>query len=166
MPKGKDKITPQGKDFFKQIAELGKLKVRIGFTEGGQGFGRNHEGVTADPSITQIAAWNELGTESIPARPFLKQSIDNNKDQIAALGVAQIKELVRGNITAEQALKALGALQVSLVQAEIRNGGFAPNAPSTIAKKSRGTGSTTPLIDTGRLRQSVHYVIEQKGGDD
>ena len=36
-----------------------------------------------------------------------------------------------------------------------------PNAPSTIRKK----GSDKPLIDTGRLRQSVNYVIKPKGGD-
>ena len=39
-------------------------------------------------------------------------------------------------------------------------GGFAPNAESTIKKK----GSDQPLIDTGYMRQSVNYVVKRRGG--
>ena len=38
-------------------------------------------------------------------------------------------------------------------------GDFEPNAPSTIRKKK----SDKPLIDTGRMRQSVMTVIDKKG---
>ena len=47
-----------------------------------------------------------------------------------------------------------------IVQKTIKEGSFVPNAPSTIRKK----GSDKPLIDTGRLRQSVNYHIKPKGG--
>lgn len=48
---------------------------------------------------------------------------------------------------------------MGLVQEKIESGSYEPNAPSTIRKKK----SDKPLIDTGRMRQSVKYVIRKKG---
>ena len=62
-------------------------------------------------------------------------------------------------IPAEKILKETGVFQVSLIQEKIENGSYEKNADATIERK----GSDKPLIDTGRMRQSVHYVIEKKG---
>jgi hypothetical protein len=58
------------------------------------------------------------------------------------------------------ALAEIGAQAVALMQKEVTDGGFAPNAPATTARK----GSDMPLIDTGQMRQSVHYQIRKKRG--
>jgi hypothetical protein len=50
----------------------------------------------------------------------------------------------------------IGMVAVGDVQRRIVQRIPPPNAPSTIAKK----GSDVPLIDTGRLRQSVDYTVE------
>ena len=152
MP-ARDKVTPQGKAFFKQIEELAKLQVRVGFQAG--------ETTDDGVSITDIAAWNELGTAHSPPRPFLRQSVENNEAQIKAMCKAQINKIVKGEATARDALQALGVMQKALVQKTIKSGDFEPNAPSTVAIK----GSDKPLIDTGRMRQSVSYVIKEKGAD-
>ena len=68
--------------------------------------------------------------------------------------------IVNSGGSAEQALQQLGAMAKGLVQDEIVNGDFAPNAESTIQKK----GSEQPLIDTGTMRQSVNFVIKRRGG--
>ena len=148
----RDKVTPEGKDFFKQIADLAKLEVRVGFQQGSASDG--------GADITAVAAWNELGTEHTPPRPFMRQSVENNTAQITAMCKAQLVKVVKGQATVRDALQALGVMQKALIQAEIKGGGFAANAPGTVAKK----GSAQPLIDTGRMRQSVNYVIEAKGG--
>ena len=167
MP-GRDKVTPKGKDFFNQIEELKKLQVRVGFQHGKE----------SDPEsgadLADVAAWNELGTEHSPPRPFLRQSVENNADQIKAMCVAQLKKIVKGQATARDALQALGDMQKALVQSTIKTGSFEPNAPITInggwmwrngrAFYVKGKGSDRPLIDTGRLRQSVNYFIQEKGG--
>lgn len=168
MP-GRDKITKQGKDFFKQIELLKKLQVRVGFQQG------TASGEDSGADIVDIAAWNELGTENAPARPFLRQSVENNAAQIEAMCRAQLAKIVNGQATAEEALKAIGVMQKALIQNEIKNGGFEPNAPITIEGgwmhrngKSffiKGKKSSQPLIDTGRLRQSVNFVITEKGDD-
>ena len=161
---GHDKLTPAGKKFFSTIAELNKLQVRIGFSAGKSGRGQNNESVTANDyedgtTVAEVAAWNEYGTSQIPPRPFLRQSVENHADEINANIEVVIKAVVSGDIDTEKALMMIGAMQVGYVQHEIKTGGFTPNKPSTIRMK----GSDRPLIDTGQMRQSVHYIIEPKG---
>ena len=150
---GFDRLTPQGKRFFAEIDELKKLELRVGFQHGEENAGNGAD-------MADVAMWNELGTANAPPRPFIRQSVDNNAGQINAMCKAQIQAIVRGEKTAKDALQALGVMQKGFVQATIRNGDFTPNAPSTIKKKK----SDKPLIDTGRMRQSVNFVIQAKRG--
>ncbi len=152
MPR--DNLTPEGKKFFEEIEKLKKLQVRVGYQ---QGDAQEDDGV----DLLDVAMWNELGTSRAPSRPFMRKSVDENADKINAFLKAQLKKLARGETTAEQILKAVGVFQKGLVQAKIKDGDFEPNAPRTIQRK----GSDKPLIDTGRMRQSVNFVITQKGGN-
>ena len=149
---GYDRLTPEGKKFYDELKKLKQQEVFIGYQSGE---------VTDDRGVdmAQIAMFNELGTSSSPARPFLRQSVDDNRDKIDQMCEAQARELTKGG-TAERCLKQLGVFGKSLVQEKIENGSFEPNAPSTIWKKK----SDKPLIDTGKMRQSVNFVIRKKGG--
>jgi len=151
---GYDRITPEGKRFYAQLEELKKLEVRIGYQ---QGKAESEEGI----DMCDIAMWNELGTEGsnpIPSRPFLRKSVDENLDTIKAFCKAQISKITKG-ATAEHCLTQIGVLAKGLVQDKIESGQYTPNAPSTIKRKK----SDKPLIDTGRLRQSVSFFIRGKG---
>lgn len=150
---GYDRLTPQGKRFFKEIDELKKLEVRVGFQHGEE----TDEESGAD--LADVAMWNELGTPHSPSRPFMRQSVDNNSSKINAMCKSQLQAIAHGK-TAREALEAIGTMQKALIQDTIRNGDFEPNAPSTIRKKK----SNTPLINTGRMRQTVNYFIQPKGG--
>ena len=123
-------LTPAGRRFFRELKKLEGLEVQVGF----QSDQKYEDGT----SIAEVAAHNEFGSSDTPERPFMRQSFGS----------------------AEQALQQLGTLAKGLVQDEIVNGGFAPNAESTIQKK----GSEQPLIDTGTMRQSVNFVIKRRGG--
>lgn len=149
-----DRMTADGRKFQKMLKELADKEVRIGF---------QHGKATEDDGtdICDVAAWNELGTVNIPARPFLRMSVDDNESKINAFLQSKKRDLVRG-VSAEQVLKEIGIFQKDLIQEKITSGSFAPNAPSTVKKK----GSSKPLIDSGRMRQSVNYVIQQKGSGD
>lgn len=149
----RDTLTPEGEQFYRMLAELADKEVRIGFQHG--------EASEDDGTdICDIAAWNELGTEHIPSRPFLRKSVDENEGKINQFLQAEARSLASGK-TAETLLNEIGNFQKSLVQEKITEGSFAPNAESTIRRK----GSSKPLIDTGRMRQSVNYVIKRKGQD-
>jgi hypothetical protein len=146
-----DGLTADGKRIFGQIEELGKLAVYIGFQEGVQ--------YPDGTEVVDVAAWNELGTEYIPERPFLRMSVDDNEDKIATFMKKAAMEVINNGKTAQEVLKEVGAFQKGIVQQEIREGSFEPNSPATIKKK----GSSKPLIDTGLMRQSVNFVIKEKG---
>lgn len=150
------RLNSAGQNLYKQINELKKGQVFIGFPEG-EATHTGANGESADMAL--IAAYNEFGTSTTPARPFLKQTIDGNQDKIKAMCEQTVKDIADGKST-EQCLKQLGAYGVGLVQETIANGSFAPNNPQTVKKK----GSDKPLIDTGQMRQSVHYIIRKKEG--
>lgn len=111
------------------------------------------------PSLAEIAVINELGSSDTPARPFMRQSFENHEAELQA-ACDRANAILSNGGTAEQALNQLGVFCRGLVQEEIVEGGFAPNAESTIKKK----GSDQPLIDTGYMRQSVNYVVKRRGG--
>ena len=152
--KVRDRMTADGKKFEKMLKELTGKQVRIGFQRG--------EATEEDGTdICDVAAWNELGTANMPSRPFLRKSVDENEQKINNFLKSQKRSLL-GGASADQILKEIGIFQKDLIQEKITEGSYEPNAASTVAKK----GSNKPLIDTGRMRQSVNYVIKKKGSGD
>ena len=149
-----DKITSDGRRLERILRDLDKKEVRIGFQRGNV---TDENGV----DMCDIAMWNELGTSHSPARPFMRQTVDNHESEINAL-LKQARQSLLGGYGGEQVLKEIGLKVKDMMQNEIINGGFVPNAASTIRKK----GSDRPLIDTGRMRQSVNYEIKAKGERD
>lgn len=107
--------------------------------------------------LVDIAIYNEYGTKRIPSRPFVRLATDNNQkewDRIVDAGHAAI---VAGTRDADFMLNVLGNRMVADIQKTIGNRQLlVPNAPATVKKK----GSDAPLIDSGRLRQSVDYVVK------
>lgn len=148
-----DKVTADGKKLQKILKELADKEVRVGFQ---QGKATEEDGT----DVCDIAAWNELGTVNMPSRPFLRMSVDDNSDKINSFMSAQKRSIINGE-SADRILKKIGIFQKDLIQEKITEGSFAPNASSTIKAK----GSSKPLIDTGRMRQSVNFEIKQKGSD-
>lgn len=153
MARVRDTVTPEGRRMLSELGKLKRLQVRVGFQ---QGDAQEDDGT----DICDVAMWNELGTSNAPSRPFMRDSVDDNIDKINAFLKVQLKKLVTGGTDAESVLKAIGVFQKGLVQKQIIDGDFEPNAPSTIKRK----GSDKPLVDTGRMRQSVNFVVKEKGG--
>ena len=144
-------LTPEGRKYFRELQKMTEMEVRVGF----QGDEKYEDGT----SIAEVAAINELGSSDTPERPFMRQSFENHESELQAACDAA-NRLVSSGGSADQALQQIGVVAKGLVQEEIVNGGFTPNAESTIRKK----GSEQPLIDTGTMRQSVNFVVKRRGG--
>lgn len=157
---GSDKITPAGEKLLKELKKLKKLQVRVG-VQGGKfhtkRFPDGKEKLGAD--LVDIAIWNELGTDKIPARPFLGQMVDQHGGEIQQISAEMVQKICKGQLDAQSAFKKIGVVTVGYVQDQITNGEFEPNAPMTVQRK----GSDHPLIDTGQLRRGISYVICKKG---
>lgn len=143
-------LTPEGKRYMRELRLLEKLIVYVGYQESS---GSYEDGA----SLVEVAAYNNLGSSDTPARPFMKTAFENHQDELLAICKDALKVIANGG-TAQQALSRMGVSTKGLIQQEIVEGSFAPNAESTIAKK----GSSKPLIDTGYMRENVTYVI--RGG--
>lgn len=129
----------------------GKYAVRIGLPDNGQA-------AEGDLTLAELGTILEYGTATIPPRPFLENGVRIAKDKIAQVSEKLLASIVKGKRTITEGLEVIGALAVSAVQENIAQGDFAPNAQSTIDRK----GSSRPLIDTGRLRQSITFLVVGK----
>lgn len=136
----------------KRIAEAAKgagVSVGVHAAEGAE----QHKG--EEPvSLLDVAIWNELGI-GVPERSFIRAWFDEANGVNRELLRRALVSVVKGQRTLPQALELVGLKFQGEVQKKIAAGVPPPNAPSTIAQK----GSSTPLIDTGQLRQSITFVV-------
>ena len=108
-------------------------------------------------SVVDYAFYNEFGTSTIPPRPFMAMTADKNRDKVQAFAGFMVGKMIDGRLDANTVLKNLGEWYKAQIQLTIRNAKSwaEPNVPSTIAMK----GSSSPLIDTGRLVNSISYEL-------
>jgi hypothetical protein len=139
------------KDLVKRVFEARRAKLEAGILEA--------DGARADGDLTvlEVATYNEFGTENVPERSFLRAWFDANEPAISEILRKQLGLVVAGKLTSEQALARVGAWCVGQIQQRIADGIDPANAPATIAAK----GSSTPLIDTGTLRSSISYRVDE-----
>jgi hypothetical protein len=127
-------------------AAAGQAHVQVGVL--GRDADKSYEdGVT----VAMVAEWMEFGTPSIPARSWLRAWVDENQDAIQKRAGEEMKAVIAGKRTREQACARLGIWAVGKIQERIARGIAPELAQSTIDRK----GSSTPLIDTGQLRSSI-----------
>lgn len=107
------------------------------------------------PLISDIALWNEFGTDKIPSRPFLR----NAHKKIGKMAREVVDNGIDAGKTLNQIIREVGEGMRNEIINSIDKGEFEPNAPSTIAKKK----STKPLVDTGQLMGSVHAATFKNG---
>lgn len=106
-----------------------------------------------------IAAANEFGTGDgrIPPRPFIRGAFEANIESINNFKAKLWGKILDGTMTPVNALSLLGRFHQGQVQRYMTELRQPPNADSTIERK----GSDNPLIDTGRLRNSVTWTLEK-----
>ena len=130
----------------------------------GQPAAANHQNTHL--TVGQLATIHEFGKVIrqpklnriivIPARSFLRATVDQYRDAIARRQVLLSQGYILGKFELRPAMELLGMYVVGLVKQRIANGIAPPNRPSTIARK----GSSKPLIDTGQLRNSITYKVD------
>lgn len=113
--------------------------------------------------LPSIAFWNEFGTDTIPSRPFLRNTVTNHRKKWAKNYLKRPPK--------ETAFEMEDDLRIT-----IEAGEFVANAPITIYggwMKNHKNGKPffvegkgedkPPLTDTGKLANSIEIKIEVKG---
>lgn len=126
---------------IKELEKLSIVKVVAGITDG---------------SIAEYATVNEYGLNDIPARPFMRNTYQENISNYRNLVENAVYDVLGGD-DAELALTKVGMQMQNDIKDNIRNGDWTPNAPSTIERK----GSSKPLIDKGKMLGSIHFEIRK-----
>lgn len=154
---GHDRITADGERFFRELQNLSAKQVRVGLKRGKKG--KRHNGTSSQTDLVDIALYNELGTSTIPSRPFLAQTVQMHEEEIKEMAAAEASQVLLGEKDSQMVFEVIGEDVQKKVQNRINEGQFVPNAPSTIKHK----GHDRPLIDTGTMRDSISYTICEKG---
>lgn len=107
--------------------------------------------------------YNSMGSplKKIPSRKVLEPAIEDKLDEIGfELNKGVVMGLVAGEEEMDKAYNRAGlmAQQACVNWFDNPKNNWAPNAPYTIKQK----GSDSPLIDTGEMRKSITYIIEDK----
>lgn len=89
----------------------------------------------------------------IPPRPMLKRAGEMHGEEWQAKARALIQDVIADKLTVKQALRVLGAVIAEDIKDAVAHGEYTPNSPLTVKKK----GKNTPLIDSGKLRDSVDF---------
>ncbi len=114
-----------------------------------------------DGSLTmvELAAIHEFGSPAagIPERSFIRFTVRNKQDLLNHRITQLATAFVNDKISIEQALGLLGATAAAEIKNSITSKQIKQDLkPATIKAK----GSTTALIDTGRLLQSITWKVE------
>lgn len=138
----------KAKELIEKLKASSQKAVYVGFPAE---FNEKVEGSDSF-NLASLAAVLEFGNERIPTRPFLRQTLAENQKKYIEL----FAELINRGLSIEQAYNQIALIAQGDVQQNIVNGDWAANAESTIKRK----GSSKPLIDTGKMRQSVRGIVK------
>lgn len=106
--------------------------------------------------IAQVAKWNNEGTITSPARPFLSIDFINHCVKYLPSFAVSLNLIAQGKSNWDTEYKKLGARAKEDLQAIIDDYTDPANSPITIAIKGRDD----PLVDTGLMRDSVNVRVD------
>jgi hypothetical protein len=114
-------------------------------------------GVFDDPESAEIAAIHELGRGNVPARSFMRATLERNRRKYAALSKRLFGRWLDGDMTVMQASAAIGETIRDDMQRAILKGVPPPLKEATVsAKRRRGLPRpSTALYATGRLFNAI-----------
>lgn len=169
------------RELLNELRGLGDMHVVAGI--------RGEMGAQVDPdsgmTVVQYATVNEFGSalamsdqgivRGIPERSFMRSAFDENREKYKQRLVTELRRLLKSKADgprkpstktskrkpvapptgARDLLARMGLRMARDIQMKIRRGPFVPNAPMTIRMK----GSSKPLIDSGRMRQSIDSEV-------
>lgn len=92
----------------------------------------------------------------IPERSYIREGFDKNLKKIQKHTEQAIRTVIAGRMTANKALNLLGAEFASFIRKYMVEIKSPPNSAVTQKNKK---GANNPLIDSGRLRQSITHRV-------
>ena len=134
--------------FLREAGKGGASTVKVGFFS----TAKYQDGTP----VAAVAAWNEFGTKTIPERRFFRQAIADSRTRRGIVNTLKNGIDPERMIVDETLADTIGAVVTGQVQESITALRNPPNSPKTIRRKR----SSNPLIDTGMMRASVGWSVD------
>ena len=115
-----------------------------------------HVACISENGELKICFWLKKQVQ-IPARPFIRNALRDNKKKYKEMIEKGLKEIIHGKMTAKQLLDQLGTVAVSDIQKSAIKLRTPENAPVTIWNKN----SKNPLISSGMRGGMISKVTYQ-----
>jgi len=119
--------------------------------------------------VGEVAAIQEFGTATIPARPFIRPTIEEKKSEWSKNIQDGVREVMRGAMTADAMLQIVGNGAAGDIKKTISELTSPELEESTILARVRRTASgdrtdsiEKPLVDTGTMLATLTSVVEDK----
>lgn len=148
--------TPKGKGVELLAKRTKPAGIVVGILKGTGA----HPKATKGQTFAEIAFWNEFGTRTrsgrvkVPARSFLRSTLFEKKRDYKKATEKLLSLMLKGKINDKKAEGVLGFQVQKDIQQKILTLSSPPNAEATEDLKK----SSNPLIDTGALRQHIHWA--------
>ena len=158
-------------DIQESIKDLTSKEVHVGYEKTSGEFG-----------VTELALVQEFGTKikvtdkmrgylgsqglhlkktteviTIPSRPFIRDSFDNNVDGLSDSGIELMIKTLEGQIDPDMAYEIWGDSLKGIIQNGVTSKSLGLEENNGFTQKRKGSG--TPLIDTGRLINGIEVNI-------
>lgn len=148
-----------GKGAKALVGRIAGLRSGLSVTVGVHSDDANHtHGSTGELlTVGDIATIHEFGAPAanIPQRSFIRGWYDESQAEIRAVLKTELAAVVSGKRTVAQAFERAALRFEGSVKERIRRHIPPPLKPATIARK----GSSTPLIDSGQLRNAIRARV-------
>ncbi len=140
---------------------MDKLDLKVGILANRAGLA-HHADNPKGPTVLEVGALQQLGTTTIPARPWVGLVFEEKPDELKMMQLAAVKSIIEKGTAPKVALSVVGEWASSQMRERITSGEYIgpPLAESTIRRK----GHDRPLVDTGQMSDAIDFSVTQKGG--
>lgn len=144
------------KEIISRVKRLKNLKVKAGV------LGATY--VDTGQSVADVAMWNEYGTSTSPARPFLRTTLVNNSDEWADGFRKMSLAFIQGKGDLETIADKMGVAMQTGILETIDSNMPPPNSVATVRQKVERGMTPRTLIDSGVMRDSISYDYDIGSG--
>ncbi len=109
----------------------------------------------SDLTVEEVGILQEFGTDTIPARSFLRDTMRQARNKVTAISSRIVGRVVMNGVPSDVALRELGQWATDEIRRKIFSGVDPANAPSTVEKKGHGM----TLRDSFTLANAIGYEI-------